>query len=458
MRLPKLAPLVVPVAAAALWAAIAVVTFVKAPTPTHSVYPLFRSGGGAWLASETIYHGVCENFQYWPGFAAFMAPFARLPYAPGAALWSALEFALYGLGALALARALAPTLAPQGGWKRLAAALLLAMAPLAADGFVCQQSNPLLGAALMFGAAAAARGQWWRAALWLLLPGVVKLGPLCFVMLFVTVFPRRFGWRAAALLAAAAALPFLLQSPGYVAGCYREWADMLVNQEAGERWAYRDAWTIWEWCATGAVTSHGKIADMGHYRLVQLMAAGAAFLLCLSWRRGRAAPATTNANGAMGMAGTGAAGEEAPNAAAALLPLIAGAWWLQLFGPSTEIATGALFAPGPAAALIVAIAAWRAQKAGRERDGHDERDGQGGQDGRGKRAAGGGSVSLWLMALAYAFIALGMNGDLEYHLGKWQPGADWPKLLLPIGGVLFGVWLFGWGKRAILAATGEEKE
>lgn len=443
MLLPALKRFAPAAAAAALWAAIAVVTFVKAPTPTHSVYPLFRSGGAAWLAGESIYHGACENFQYWPGFAAFMAPFARLPYAPGAVLWSALEFALYGLGALAFAKAALPG---GGAWGRRAALFLLALAPLAADGFVCQQSNPLLGAALMFGAAAAARRQWWRAALWLLLPGAVKLGPLCFVMLFVTVFPRRLGWRAAALLASAVALPFLLQGPGYVANCYREWADMLVNQEAGERWAYRDAWTAWEYCATGAVTSHGKIADMGHYRLVQLMAAGAAFLLCLPWRRRWRDDE-----------GAGAA-RQAPHLAAALLPLLAGAWWLQLFGPSTEIATGALFAPGPAAALMVAIAAWRAQKAGRGQGEQDERDEREGQDGRGERAAGGGGVSLWLMATAYAFIALGMNGDLEYHLGKWQPGADWPKLLLPVGGILFGVWLFGWGKRAILAATDDEKE
>lgn len=399
-----------------LWSALIAATVVKVLGGGHAVYPLFVEGGKAWLNGHSLYHGACLNFQYWPGFAAFMTLFAFFPFPVGDFLFSALEFALFGYALWQFAKIFLP---PE---KRVW--LFLAIFPPAVEGFICQQSNPLLGAAVILGAAAAARRNWWRAAGWLMLPGVIKIGPCCFALLFAVVFLKQLGWRMAVLLVVFAGLPFLFQEPHYVAGCYREWLDMLVNEEAGQRWGYRDAWTLWEFITTGAVRSGIKIADMTVYRVFQLGAAVLAALFCLPWRAWGQKP--------------GDSASAITRHARVIFPLIAAAWWLQLWGPSTEIATGTLFAIGPATALLVA---WLSATASRP-----------------------AAFGKWLMTAAYILICLGLSGDLEWHLKHAFPQQTWFQTFLPAGGLLLGLWLFTCGQSAIrtfgenLSNSIEEKE
>ncbi|MDR0869063.1 MAG: hypothetical protein LBP75_11445 [Planctomycetota bacterium] len=52
------------------------------------------------------------------------------------------------------------------------------------------------------------------------------------------------------------------------------------------------------------------------------------------------------------------------------------------------------------------------------------------------------------MASAYFLLMLGANGDIDYHLRKaFSPANTAPVIMLPLGNVLYGIWLFGFYAR-----------
>lgn len=365
-----------------LWAGLALALAGKSllVSPARSVYPLFAKGGEFWLRGLDTYTGECANFQYWPGFAAFMAPFSLLPEQLGALLWSALNLGLFVYAALLLAREFLPA------GRKYTGLFLCACFPLAFEGLFNQQSNPLLIALSMLGAVMIARQRWWLGALLLLLPGLTKIAPLCFALLILTMFPRRLWWRYAICGLGLLALPFLLQAPGYVYAEYASWLATLRGED-GQRWAYRDAWIIWELLTQGYVTNHAAVEGTAIkvYRVVQLLAAGGAFLLCC-WRRYV---------------------DVLSDRTATVFAFACGGWWLLTFGPSTEIATCVSVAPALAWGLLHSLHV---------------------------RARRG------LMVCAFTLTALGALGDVEFNLHRLT-GSDWPKILLPLGGLLFGLWL-----------------
>ncbi|GHV21267.1 hypothetical protein AGMMS49959_10130 [Planctomycetales bacterium] len=58
-------------------------------------------------------------------------------------------------------------------------------------------------------------------------------------------------------------------------------------------------------------------------------------------------------------------------------------------------------------------------------------------------AAKGQRGFYWALA-AYVLATLGASGDLEWHLRRWFIDYQNPtKILLPLGGIAWGVWLFG---------------
>lgn len=344
----------------------------------RSVYLLFRAGGAAWMQGADTYSGACANFQYWPGFAAFMAPFSFLPYKAGALLWTALNLGLFLWAAVRVAREFLPARPEVTG------AFLLLLLPMASEGIFNQQSNPLLIALTMHGVVQAARGRWWSACVLLLLPALTKIAPTCIPLLLLTMFPRPLWWRLPLCGLALAALPFALQHPDYVWREYESWLLTLTGED-GQRWAYRDGWTLVELIRDGVVTKHDVAQGIGWYRIVQLAMAGVAFLACvwLRYRRGLA------------------------QADAAVCALCFGMAWLLVFGPSTEVATCVSAAAAPAWILV---RSWL--------------------DGRG----------VVLAVTAFLLTALGSSGEVEYKLYHLT-GSDWPKALLPLGGLLLWAWL-----------------
>ncbi len=344
----------------------------------RSVYPLFWSGGAAWVQGADTYSGLCANFQYWPGFAAFMVPFSLLPYLPGSLLWSMLNMGLFLWAALWFAR----EFLPQN--RLLSGAFLLMLLPMASEGLFNQQSNPLLAALVMLGTVQVARERWWSASILLLLPGLTKVAPLCFVLLLLTMFPRQLWWRLAICAVGLLLLPFALQGPDYVWREYQSWVQILCEED-GKRWAYRDGWTLFELLRDGAVTKHDVARDISPYRLVQLAMAGVAFLACVWQRYFR----------------------KMPDRSAAAYALCLGMAWLLVFGPSTEVATCVSAAAAPAWVLLRS------------------------------RISGDGFV---LAMIAFVLTALGSSGEVEYKLYHLT-GSDWPKALLPLGGLFLWAWL-----------------
>ena len=83
---------------------------------------------------------------------------------------------------------------------------------------------------------------------------MLKIYPVALALLLVLVYPRRLGLRLLLALALLAALPFLMQEPGYVLRQYQLWYERVAHGDSYRRcWplvdGYRDLWQIiraWE--------------------------------------------------------------------------------------------------------------------------------------------------------------------------------------------------------------------
>lgn len=353
----------------------------------RSTYPLFLQGGINWREGLSIYYDACQNFQYYPGFAVLMSLFTFLPSPEifGALLWSAINVGAFLLAARVFARTFIAT-------ENLRAIFFLALLPLALDGLLCQQSNPLIAATLMYGTVLIAQKKFTTAMIFLVFGGIIKIAPLSVSLLLVIVFFRQLGWRFPRILMYFLLLPLLLNDAPYVINCYREWWEVLLHEENGMRWFYRDFWTLWEYFSTGAVVTVAMTESakeyLKYYRVLQLAVAGFLAIYCAYYRY--FARITWSANNA------------------AVVAFTAGVWWLMLFGPSTELATIAIPAPAIAWGLLNAYENQR---------------------------------GFILMLIAFVLILLGSNGDLDFYFRHTFPTTDLPKLLLPLGGVIFGAWI-----------------
>src|SRR5262249_47080029 len=106
------------------------------------------------------------------------------------------------------------------------------------------QSNALLVGLLLLGASAIVRQQWWRAAIFLGLPIVLKFTPLPLVLLLVALWQRQLAPRLLVVLAAGGLLPFATRPADVVARQYQGWA-VHLTESSTKRWpGFRDGWTI----------------------------------------------------------------------------------------------------------------------------------------------------------------------------------------------------------------------
>jgi hypothetical protein len=292
----------------------------------RSLYPTWAAAGRDWLAGAPLYRNTWEQhldqFRYSPLVAALLVPFHLLPEGLGGPLWRLLNAAALLGGFAWWLRAVSPAALTARQWG----ALFLLLAPPALSSLNNGQPNLLTAGLLLAALAGAMRERWALAALCVAGAAALKVYPLALGLLLAAAYPRRFTPRLVVALAVLAAVPFVLQQPGYVAEQYRLWYERLRdNDEARRSWpphmAYRDLWLLLRvWHVP--VTPH-------RYVLVQFLTAAGCAIACVAGRlRGWGRPRLLTA------------------------ALTLGTCWMMLCGPATESSTYVLLAPALAWAVL----------------------------------------------------------------------------------------------------------
>lgn len=308
-----------------LWIALAVAVTAKVLVEgnRHSVYKVFAAASHNWWADASLYaeHEGLDIYRYSPAFAVAFTPFALLPDCLGQILWNLLSIAVLVGGLRAFARDVLPESWPPG---RQGAFLVLALT-VSIRGIWSAQSNALLIALVMLGAAAVAKRRWWTAAILLAVPVYVKLWPIALVLLLTTCWPRQLVGRLAVPTAGLAVFPFLTRPPAVVVAQYQAWWVSLTGPQQGRWPGFRDLWTVWE----------NLCPPVNRQAYLALQLGGAALVLAWSlWQRRRT------------------------NSAGHLLTLIVAMWaaWQLLLGPGTERLTYGIIAPAIGWAVLVGFA------------------------------------------------------------------------------------------------------
>lgn len=345
---------------ALVWCVLAIAVGVKAViSPTrHSVWPVFAGGSNHWWAGQPLYtyYPNQDMYRYSPTFAVAVTPMAILPIRIGGCLWGAGSVVLLYVALRALHRDVLATSPNAPGRTAFLGLAVLGAAPMAWN----LQSNALLLALMALGAATAARGRWWLAALFLAAPVYIKLWPLAGVALIAAWRPSRLVPRLAVTLLGLAAFPMAFTAPAKVAQAYSEWWEVLQAGQ-GLRWpGYRDLLTV---CETARLAVPPPL-----YRVAQAVGGGVALLASLiAYRR-----ATGGRTG---------------------LEIGLAAWlcWQLLLGPGSERNTYG---------LIVPLMGWEALRAYRT-----------------------GRRWLW-PGVAFVAVLLFSSGDAERTTLRWLSGAE----------------------------------
>jgi hypothetical protein len=277
-----------------------------------NIYPTYAWAGERFAAGEPVYNVYTphvDNYRYSPVVAAGFVPFGMLPWGPGGAIFRLIGAALFLGGAVVWFRRSWPG-APLP-------AALLALLPLAIGSINNGQANPHI-VGLMLGAGAFGLGGRWAAAGACIAAAALFKGyPIALGMLLVLAAPARFAAAVVGTIAAGLALPYLLQSPEYVNGLYREWWMNMAGDD-------RTGFPLW----AGYQDFHLLLRVVGwnmpreQYLLVEA-GTGAACAAVLMWQRW--------------------AGVAKADVVANAVTL--GLCWMTVFGPATESSTLILLAP-----------------------------------------------------------------------------------------------------------------
>ena len=291
----------------------------------QSVVPIYAAAGEHFARAEPLYdyRPPLDLYRNPPAVAAAFAPLGVLPPKVLGLLVRAAEAGLFLSGLVRFRRAAFPgwSLGRVGGLYLLAAVVVL---PAVNNG----QLNTLIAAAVLHGTAAGWRGRDREAAAWFAVAGWVKLYPFAAGLLAGVARPRMLVWLALAA-AAGFALPFAVQSSGYVRAEYAHWQESVGADDRADAHPSRVPrdWTTWPRSLAG-VTVPTPAAHA-----VSLAAAGAAAALAArAWRRG-------------------------PRAGL-LDALVLSSVWMTAFGPATESNTYALLAAVAPVVVLRAPAGW----------------------------------------------------------------------------------------------------
>jgi hypothetical protein len=287
------------------------------------IYPLYARTGQAWYTGKEIYarEDGFDVFRYSPLAAACLVPFGLLPDVLGNLAWRLLNLVVFLAGLRAWIRRVLPRdLTPN---ERAGVYLLSAL--VAGTGLLDGQANALVIGLLLLASADLVRERWTLAAVWVALACLLKLFPVAFALLAAAVYPRSFTPRWILALLAGLLIPFLLQSPDYVAEQYPAWLRLVARDEGRQDWpldlAYRDLRFL---CRIYLAPLSTRA-----YLGIQLGVAAAMAGLCLAARR---------------------LGWRRENLLVLLLGLAVS--WMLVLGPSTEGVTYILLAPTLAWAVV----------------------------------------------------------------------------------------------------------
>jgi hypothetical protein len=296
---------------------------------SHTLYPTYAAAGAHWLAGTSLYYwgstepGL-EPYRYSPLVAASLVPFDLMAAGPGSVLWRLLNAGVLLAGLTAWLRSPLP-------WQPDAlqrSVIYLIVLPLALVSLNNGQTNPLVIGLLLLTIAAAGAGRWNGAAVCMALATALKVYPVVVGLLLAAAYPRRFAGRLLVALAAVAALPFLFQRPGYVAGQYTEWLRALTEDDR-RFWplhmAYRDLWLLFRVCSAPV--------SPRAYQVIQALSGAACATVCVAGRMRN---------------------WDTARVLTAVLTL--GTCWMTLCGPATESSTFILLAPALALGILSARA------------------------------------------------------------------------------------------------------
>jgi alpha-1,2-mannosyltransferase len=327
------------------WIVLAVAASVKTVIEprAHTVYTAFSHGCRDWWDGNSLY--VDRAYYYSPTFAILMTPFAIWSDRFGGVLWN---FASVGLLAYSLRVFFRDVLSEGSSIEidsRTSAARRPALLPASVEGLFhllvligtarsvwSGQSNAILVALVLLGAAAVVERQWWRAAMLLAAPIYIKIWPVAIAGLFGVQWPKRLAGRLTICTVGFGLLPFLTKPPAAVIASYSDWFHCLTNRQATQfRFpGYRDAWTIWE--------HFQSPVDKRAYLILQLGAGLATLGWCL-WQSRRSGSVRW----------------------LAISTIAAWSAWQLLFGPGTERLTYNLIAPALAWAMLTSFQAQRSR-------------------------------------------------------------------------------------------------
>ena len=237
-----------------------------------SVFNVYRDAALRWQSGQDLYPAEL-NFNYFPTFAAFFAPVARMPFAVGDAVWHMLNIVLFALGVRRMsglgARAETPA-------RFLIASLVTIL--LSASAARHGQATLAMAGLMLFAVADVECRSPWRAAVFSVLAVAVKPPAVVLMLVLVAVYPRLL-WRTAVALAIVFCGTLFLQAPDYVLHQYAAVPDMLLERgRRGGDWDHLfRAFSGFGW-------------DLGQAEQTLIRGAGAILVLLLCWLARRRAP------------------------------------------------------------------------------------------------------------------------------------------------------------------------
>ena len=356
------------------------------PPRSHTVVPIYLTAAERWVEGSNLYDPAppLDVYRNPPGVAAAFVPLTWIPERLAELIWRGISVAmlLIGLGVWVKRGLPRPLTASERG------AIFSLVALIAIPSLNNGQTNLVLIGALLLGSSAAASCRGGRAGFCFALAAAVKVYPAAVAMLASAAAPRRSLVPFVAAAGLFAMSPFLLQSPGYVAGEYRHFrasvtADDRTFADLGR--APQDAFLVlrvWAVAPPPEVYLAFKLA----------VAAAMAGLVFIAARRVDVRSVQP-------------------------LAFNLGCCWITVLGPATEIHTYVLLAPTAALLLVTAFS---------------------------ERQSWSGRIQLAAAVIGYALIILPILRD-AFPNGKWFHTLALP----PIGGAIVLVLSFISGFRLV---------
>ena len=265
-----------------LYLLLAVATCTRSALQPHrsSVYPIWKAAGHDWLTSHDLYDEkpggdpIRFGYRYSPLVAGLFTACELVPESLGNVVWRLINVAAF--------------LAALGWWLNKGlpfefsqlqrGLILLIAAPLALGSLNNGQVNLLLIALMLAAVTASGLGHWNVATLCLGLAIMLKIYPVALALLLVLVYPKRLGFRLLVALALLAAVPFLMQEPGYVVRQYQLWFGRVAHGDNYRRFwpladSYRDVWLL--------IRAWGLPIDLHRYTQLQLAGGGGCAVVTL---------------------------------------------------------------------------------------------------------------------------------------------------------------------------------